>query len=186
MHKEYFPYKSLLPIIMYGKFMQTMLPTKQYWDQIITPYTESSNIKSLWQLFETLVIFSGVCYAMYLTVESYYILTLILSLIGGLLVVKLFVLQHDCGHGSFFKDERANKIIGRMLSVLTLTPFAQWTKEHKRHHATCGNLDNRGIGDVYTFTVKEYANFSPLGKSATEFIVTLYFYLRLVHFIILL
>lgn len=136
--------------------MANTISSQAYWEEIVDPYKQSSIFKSLSQLFYTLVLFFALCYAMYLTVDNYYILTLALSVIAGVFLVKIFVLQHDCGHGSFFKSKKANDILGRTLSVLTMTPYAQWAKEHNRHHATCGNLDNRGVGDVTTWTVEEY------------------------------
>ncbi|MDG1287721.1 MAG: fatty acid desaturase [Rickettsiales bacterium] len=144
--------------------MEDALSPQAYWEKIVDPYKQSSTQKGLLQLFYTLVVFSAICYAMHLTAENYYIVTLGLSVIAGTLLVKIFVLQHDCGHGSFFKNQKANNILGRMLSVLTITPYAQWAKEHKRHHATCGNLDNRGVGDVTTWTVAEYESQSEVNK----------------------
>lgn len=83
-------------------------------------------------------------------------LTLLLALPASLLVVRLFVIQHDCGHGSFFATRAANDFCGRCLSLLTLTPYGLWKREHALHHASCGNLDRRGVGDITTLTVKEY------------------------------
>jgi acyl-lipid omega-6 desaturase (Delta-12 desaturase) len=73
------------------------------------------------------------------------------------LCVRLFILQHDCGHGSFFGSQRLNDAVGRMLGVVTLMPYAYWRHTHAIHHATSGNLDRRGIGDIVTLTVDEYA-----------------------------
>lgn len=144
--------------------MSTATSSKAYWDTIIVPYAQSNIAKSIAQLIHTLAVFFAVCYAMHLTSENYYPVTLLLSVIAGILLVKIFVVQHDCGHGSFFKSKRANDMLGRTLSVLTVTPYAQWRKEHNRHHATCGNLDNRGVGDVTTWTVKEYQDATPWQK----------------------
>jgi omega-6 fatty acid desaturase (delta-12 desaturase) len=70
--------------------------------------------------------------------------------------VRLFIIQHDCGHGSFFASRRANDLLGRALGVLTLTPYAFWRRSHAVHHATSGNLSRRGDGDITTLTVREY------------------------------
>lgn len=135
-----------------------------YWDKLVAPYKTPTVLRSFLQLFSTLALFAGLCYAMYLTVDSYYPLTLALSVFAGLLVVKIFIIQHDCGHGSFFKSKKINDLLAPWLTVFTMTPYAQWAKEHNRHHATSGNLSHRGVGDVTTLTVAEYKNLSLLGR----------------------
>ena len=72
------------------------------------------------------------------------------------LLVRLFMIQHDCGHGSFFRHRVANDWVGRMIGALTLTPYDFWRRSHALHHAGSGNLDRRGIGDITTLTVREY------------------------------
>jgi omega-6 fatty acid desaturase (delta-12 desaturase) len=96
--------------------------------------------------------------------HSRYWLTLLLALPAAGLLVRLFIIQHDCGHGSFFKRRSANDFVGRALSVLTLTPYGSWRQGHAIHHASAGNLDRRGRGDVDTWTVGEYEVSSPLKK----------------------
>ena len=76
--------------------------------------------------------------------------------VGAFLLVRLFIIQHDCGHGSFFKSSWANGLLGRALSLVTLTPYAFWRRDHAMHHATTGNLDRRGSGDVTLLTLAEY------------------------------
>jgi omega-6 fatty acid desaturase (delta-12 desaturase) len=88
--------------------------------------------------------------------HSRYWLTLLLAVPTAGLLVRLFIIQHDCGHGSFFKSRAANDFLGRALSVLTLTPYGDWKRDHAAHHASTGNLDRRGRGDVETLTVAEY------------------------------
>jgi len=90
--------------------------------------------------------------------------TLVLALPAAGFLVRLFMIQHDCGHGSFFSDRRANDWIGRIIGVLTLTPYDSWRREHAIHHASSGNLDRRGIGDIDTLTVGEYLARSRLGR----------------------
>jgi omega-6 fatty acid desaturase (delta-12 desaturase) len=68
----------------------------------------------------------------------------------------MFIIFHDCGHGSFFPSRKANDVLGFIMGVLTFTPYRQWTREHAMHHATSGDLDRRGTGDVWTMTVQEY------------------------------
>jgi omega-6 fatty acid desaturase (delta-12 desaturase) len=112
-----------------------------------------------------LIAFAIVWYLMLVAVrsgQSWLYLLLILPAAGFL--VRLFLIQHDCGHGSFLRSRRANNWIGRMISVLTLTPYHTWRRGHASHHATSGNLDRRGIGDMYTLTAEEYLARSRWGR----------------------
>src|ERR1700742_1849013 len=77
-------------------------------------------------------------------------------------LVRLFMIQHDCGHGSFFSNRHANDWVGRVIGVLTMTPYDFWQRTHAIHHATSGNLERRGIGDLDTLTVREYRALSRL------------------------
>ena len=86
--------------------------------------------------------------------------TLALALPAGLMLVKLFIIQHDCGHGSYFKSRSVNNVIGWLISLLTFTPYGFWRDSHNRHHATSGNLDRRGLGAVDLLTVEEYRKLS--------------------------
>ena len=79
-------------------------------------------------------------------------------------LVRLFIIQHDCGHGAFFRSSRASNALGFVLGVLTLTPYDYWRKVHAIHHATSGNLERRGFGDIDTLTVREYLALSPWGR----------------------
>jgi omega-6 fatty acid desaturase (delta-12 desaturase) len=93
---------------------------------------------------------------MWLTLPLGYWLTLLLALPAAGLLVRLFVVQHDCGHGSFFRHRLANDWVGRVIGVVTLTPYDFWRRAHALHHAGSGNLDRRGIGDIDTLTVREF------------------------------
>jgi omega-6 fatty acid desaturase (delta-12 desaturase) len=94
---------------------------------------------------------------------SYWI-TLALSVPAALLVMRMFIFQHDCGHQSFFKSRRANDILGSVIGVLTLVPYHYWRRTHAIHHATSGNLDQRSFGDIDTLTVREYLGLSKLRR----------------------
>jgi omega-6 fatty acid desaturase (delta-12 desaturase) len=85
---------------------------------------------------------------------------LVLTIPAGAFLLRLFLIQHDCGHGSFFRQPMANKWVGRVIGVLTLTPYEFWRRSHARHHAGTGNLDRRGLGDVNTLTLAEYRDLS--------------------------
>jgi omega-6 fatty acid desaturase (delta-12 desaturase) len=88
----------------------------------------------------------------------------LLAVPAGGLLVRLFIIQHDCGHGSFLPSRTANDAIGRALSLLTLTPYDSWKRAHALHHASTGDLSRRGTGDVATLTVREYLALSRLGR----------------------
>ena len=93
---------------------------------------------------------------MLLSLSWSYWLCLLLAVPAAGFLVRLFMIQHDCGHGSFFRRRRANDWLGRVLGVLTLTPYGYWRRTHAMHHATSGHLDRRGTGDIDTLTVREY------------------------------
>lgn len=116
------------------------------------------------QLITTLVPLALIVAAMFATVEHAYWMTLLLAIPAAGLLVRAFIIQHDCGHGSFFSSRLLNDFVGRCMSVLTFAPYGLWRREHAQHHATSGNLDRRGAGDIDTFTVSEYLQLSPLQK----------------------
>jgi omega-6 fatty acid desaturase (delta-12 desaturase) len=100
--------------------------------------------------------FAGAWAGLYATLAVGYWLTLLLAVPVAFLLVRLFIIQHDCGHGSFFRSSRWAAVVGSALGVLTLTPYHYWRKIHALHHATSGKLDHRGFGDIDTLTVEEY------------------------------
>ncbi|RUP08577.1 MAG: fatty acid desaturase [Hyphomicrobium sp.] len=118
-------------------------------------------VQQLLTTFVPLVLIVGIMFA---TVEHAYWATLLLALPAAGLVVRAFIIQHDCGHGSFFSSRGLNDFVGRCMSVFTLTPYGLWRREHAHHHASSGNLDRRGAGDIDTITVREYQELSKLGK----------------------
>lgn len=120
--------------------------------------------RSIFQLITTVTPFIALLVVMAATSPGRYWLTLLLAVPAAGLLVRLFIIQHDCGHGSFFKSRAANDSLGRALSVLTLTPYGSWSHDHAAHHASTGNLDRRGSGDVETWTVAEYQASAPLKK----------------------
>ena len=116
--------------------------------------------RSVWEIIVTVVPFVILWAATWAAVASGYWLGLVLAIPAGGLLLRLFVIQHDCGHGSLFRRRGANDWVGRALSVLTLTPYDYWRRSHALHHATSGNLGKRGNGDVDTLTVAEYCQSS--------------------------
>ena len=125
----------------------------------LKPYERSVVAASLFQLLSSIGLFVGACALMYWSLELSYVLTLLLAVPTGALLVRVFIVQHDCGHGSFFSARWANDLIGTLCSVLTLAPYAHWRRHHARHHASWNNLDRRDTGaDIYSacLTVAEY------------------------------
>lgn len=130
----------------------------------LSQYRASSPVRSIAELTLTLVAFAATWLVIWLGLDSGYWPVIILTLPGAGFLVRLFMIQHDCGHGSFFRRKRTNDWIGRVLSVLTLTPYDYWKRSHAIHHASSGNLDRRGIGDITTLTVDEYRLLPPMRK----------------------
>ncbi len=126
------------------------------WEKIIMKYNRPDLRKSIWQIVNTLVPYVILWYLMIRSLQYSYWLTLLLALPAAGFLIRLFIIFHDCGHGSFFKSKKINDIVGKIIGVLTFTPYSHWHHNHKIHHATSGDLDKRGIGDVWTLTVDEY------------------------------
>jgi omega-6 fatty acid desaturase (delta-12 desaturase) len=112
--------------------------------------------RGIFQLAITAAIFAALWVVMLLTMKYGYWITLLLAVPAAGFVLRFFMIQHDCGHSAFFKSRRANDILGHLIAPLTLTPYTYWRGAHAEHHATSGNLDLRGVGDVTTLTVREY------------------------------
>ena len=133
--------------------------------QALARYRQPNPSRALFELAVTLVPLVGLWVLMWLSLDVGYWLTLLLAVPAAGLVVRLFMIQHDCGHGTFFGHKLANDWLGRVLGIFTLTPYDYWKRNHAIHHATSGNLDRRGIGDIETLTVAEYQARSPLGRA---------------------
>jgi omega-6 fatty acid desaturase (delta-12 desaturase) len=132
--------------------------------QAVAAFARASGWKSALQLLTSFGPFLAGCVAMYVVFPLSYPLTLALAVPTGALLVRVFIVQHDCGHGSFFASRRANVLVGRACSLVTLTPFANWGRQHNLHHADWNNLDRTGGGaDIYSscLTVRSYLALSP-------------------------
>lgn len=134
------------------------------WVRVLARYRDPSDLRSLWELATTLLPFFALWALAWWALSVSYWLAGALSALNGLFLVRLFVIQHDCGHGAFLRDGRLADWLGRGLGVLTLTPYDVWRRTHSVHHASAGNLDQRGIGDVMTLTVSEYRALSRWGR----------------------
>ncbi|PKQ09186.1 MAG: fatty acid desaturase [Alphaproteobacteria bacterium HGW-Alphaproteobacteria-12] len=120
-------------------------------------YRRPDALRAAAQIVTTAIPFLAFAAAMYFSIAIGYWLTLLLAIPTAGCAIRFFIIQHDCGHGSFFKSRRANNITGRLASVLTITPYAYWRRLHALHHASSAHLDRRGYGDISTLTVDEYA-----------------------------
>ncbi|MDG4650659.1 fatty acid desaturase, partial [Roseibacterium sp. SDUM158017] len=98
------------------------------------------------------------------SVDVSYALATFIAILNATFLVRLFMIQHDCGHAAFFRSRTLSDWIGRAIGVLTLTPYDVWRRLHAAHHAGTGNLEKRGMGDVLTLTVAEYRALSWRGR----------------------
>jgi len=137
------------------------------WRRLLVAYQQSDNRRSVLEIVVTvvplLVLWAGAWWA---AVTGLWWAALLLSVPAAAFVVRLFMIQHDCGHQSFFSHAALNHWVGRVIGVITLTPYDCWRREHATHHATSGDLDRRGVGSLVTLTVDEYRAKTPLGRLA--------------------
>ena len=132
--------------------------------RILLQYREPNHGRSAVEILITIVPFAGLWFLMQLSLHIQYGLVLLLAVPAAGFLVRLFMIQHDCGHGSFFRNRLLNDWLGRAIGVLTLTPYDFWRRTHAAHHASSGNLDQRGMGDIDTLTVDEYLSRSRWGR----------------------
>src|SRR5476651_1710109 len=126
------------------------------WRKVVARYQGSHVGRSLFQLVTTLGLLVVTLVAMHRTLHTMPWVTIALIIPAAGFIVRTFIIMHDCSHGSFLPWPKVNDAVGFITGVLTLTPFAQWRREHALHHASSGDLDRRGNGDVTTMTVREY------------------------------
>ncbi|HEV2379813.1 MAG TPA: fatty acid desaturase [Terriglobia bacterium] len=126
------------------------------WKDIVAKYQQPSLWRSVLQMVNSLLPYVALWILMYISLAVSYWITLPLAVLAGGFLVRVFIIHHDCGHGSFFKSQRANDIVGFITGVLTFTPYHFWRWEHAVHHAGSGDLDRRDLGSVWTLTVQEY------------------------------
>jgi len=126
------------------------------WVKMIAPYRNGDNRQSWWQITNTLIPYIVLWAVMVYSLTFSYWITLPLIILSSGFLVRLFIIFHDCGHGSFFESKKLSEAVGYLLGVLTFTPYHRWHHSHLIHHRTVGSLDKRGVGDVWTLTVAEY------------------------------
>lgn len=133
---------------------------------VIKTFSIPSISKSSLQIINTLVPYLLIITTMYFMISNNvpYIFTILLGLLASLFLVRIFILFHDCTHNSFLKSRKAMSFWGHIFGILTFTSFYRWKKEHMTHHSTVGNIDKRGVGDVWTMTVNEYNDSSSIKR----------------------
>jgi acyl-lipid omega-6 desaturase (Delta-12 desaturase) len=126
------------------------------WKEIVLKYQEPSLGRAVWQMVNTFGSYALLWHLMYLSLGVSWWLTVPLAVLAGGILIRVFIIFHDCGHGSYFKSRTANDVVGFLSGLLTFTPYYHWRWEHAIHHATAGDLDRRSVGDIWTMTVQEY------------------------------
>ncbi len=142
----------------------TTLPSMKELNTLLKPYSQANWKKVIWQLVSSIVPYIGLWILMIWGYQISYWITLALAIPAGLFLVRIFIIFHDCGHNSFSPSLKFNRIVGYLTGILVFTPSEKWWHAHAVHHASSGNLDKRGVGDVMTLTLDEYQQKSWLGK----------------------
>jgi omega-6 fatty acid desaturase (delta-12 desaturase) len=141
-------------------------PERPFWREALAPYARPHRRRSAINLATSVVPYVALFALMYLTLSVSYLLTFALAIVAAGFLVRTYIVFHDCTHGSFLGSKRANAWLGTTLGLLVFAPFACWRHNHAVHHATAGDLDRRGVGDVPTITVAEYQARSRRGRLA--------------------
>lgn len=134
---------------------ETAAPARD-WIRVLAKYRQPTVRRSVFEILYTAIPFIGLWVLAWLSWQVSIWLTFALCVVASGFLMRLFVIQHDCGHGSFFENRTANDWVGRVLGVFTLTPYDVWRRSHSIHHSASGNLEKRGTGDIHTLTVREY------------------------------
>ncbi|WP_088009152.1 fatty acid desaturase [Indiicoccus explosivorum] len=130
----------------------------------VSPFEKADMRASVRQMVNTLVPFIALWVLAYLSLSVSVWLTVALAVVNAGFVVRMFIIFHDCTHGSFFKNKKLNAVVGTITGILTLFPYEKWKREHAIHHATSSNLDKRGVGDIWVMTIEEYLAASKLER----------------------
>ncbi|MGI9368321.1 MAG: fatty acid desaturase [Ruegeria sp.] len=134
------------------------------WVSTLAKYREPNQLRSAFELGVSLIPFLLLWVLAWMSLSVSYWLALAISMFNAAFLLRLFAIQHDCGHGAFFKNRSVSDWVGRVIGVITLTPYDVWRRTHSTHHNTSGNLDKRGMGDVHTLTVAEYRALTPMNR----------------------
>ena len=133
-----------------------LAPDGRSWREVLAPYARPHLGRSIGDMLTSVVPYLALCVAMYQLLDVSYWLVLAVGVLASGFLLRTFILFHDCTHGSFMPTKHANELLGRVLGLLVYSPFVAWRHSHAVHHATAGDLDRRGTGDVTTWTVAEY------------------------------
>ncbi len=134
------------------------------WLRILRDYREPSHTRSTFEIAITAALFVAFWFGSWSALQWSWWFSLAVSIPAAGFLVRLFMIQHDCGHGTLFRQRWLNDWVGRSIGALTLTPYGHWRHSHNVHHASSGNLERRGIGDIGTLTVREYRGCTPLQR----------------------
>lgn len=140
------------------------------WREIVRRYQDPCLWRASWQIASSVGPYVFLWYLLYLARGQAWWVTGALAVLAGLFLVRIFIIFHDCGHGSFFRSKRANDMLGTLTGILTFTPYHHWRWEHAVHHAGAGHLQRRGRGDIWTLTVDEYNNAPRWKRAAYRFV----------------
>jgi acyl-lipid omega-6 desaturase (Delta-12 desaturase) len=154
----------LIGTVMEDEGMAVPAEDGRIWVQTLGRYRETSAARSAFELLVTAVPLVALWGVMWVALGIGYWLCLLLAVPTAGFLVRLFVIHHDCGHGAFFRQRSINNWVGRIIGVVTLTPYDFWRRKHAMHHAAVGNLKFRGMGDVKTLTVSEYLALGPVRR----------------------
>ncbi len=143
---------------------KTEVTSARDWVSTLAKYREPNQLRSAFELGVSLIPFLLLWALAWMSLSLSYWLALAISMFNAAFLLRLFAIQHDCGHGAFFKNRAVSDWVGRVIGVMTLTPYDVWRRTHSTHHNTSGNLDKRGMGDIHTLTVAEYQALTPLNR----------------------
>lgn len=131
------------------------------WPQMLQKYAQADTRKAVIQILNSFLPFIGLWILMYFSLDWSYWITFALAIVNAFFLVRIFIIQHDCGHNSFLKNRKINNIIGWVCSFFSSIPYVYWARTHSFHHGHCGQLEVSDIGDIQTMTVKEFRNLGP-------------------------
>jgi len=159
--------RNWLPVFVQHSYgLMSHNTTRESWRALAARHQRASTGRASWQIVNSVCLYLALWCAMAWTIRVSWWLTMPLVVLAAGIFIRVFIIFHDCGHGSFFRTAKANNVWGFLTGVLTFTPYQHWRRVHAIHHGTTGNLDSRGIGDVWTMTVQEYESATPSRRFA--------------------
>ena len=144
--------------------MSSFEEAKKNWRKMVRVYMNPVNTKSYIQILNSVLPYLASWPVAYVAYQYSVILCILVAMFSHVFLLRIFIIMHDCGHSSFFKDKKKNDFWGNVCGILSFSPYHQWSRAHRYHHKHSGNLNYRGIGDVDTLTIEEYAKLSFWGR----------------------